>query len=72
MKIMTLNAKCDDRFSIEFEDERGTSSHQGYVPHDLGIGGGDYVKLRINAETGQILDWTPLTLATFEDAIEDE
>jgi hypothetical protein len=32
----------------------------GYVPRGLGIGGGDYVSLMIDTETGRILDWKPL------------
>ena len=29
----------------------------GYVPRNLGIGGGDYVRLTIDVDSGQILGW---------------
>ena len=29
----------------------------GYVPSGFGIGGGDYIELEIDFETGQILNW---------------
>jgi len=32
--------------------------HQGYVPHDIGIGGGDDVELEIDIDTGQIVGWS--------------
>jgi len=33
----------------------------GYVPNQLGVGGGDYIRLEIDLETGQILNWTKPT-----------
>jgi hypothetical protein len=49
------------RFFVEIEDcEEGKTTglgkveHHGYVPRDLGIGGGDYVKLSYCLDCGQI------------------
>lgn len=32
--------------------------HQGYVPDDIGIGGGDDVMLEIDIDTGKIVGWS--------------
>jgi len=48
---ITVSAKCSDMITVRFGDQR----LEGDVPSFLG--GGDYVTLSIDAETGQILDW---------------
>jgi hypothetical protein len=60
-RIANINVKCNDAFFIEIEDcEEGKSTgngqveYHGYVPRDLGIGGGDYVKLSYCLDCGQI------------------
>ena len=56
-----LMAKCSDCCSIILiRDGEKIAEHDGYVPNFLG--GGDYIELDINAETGQILNWKPPTL----------
>jgi len=61
-RILTIIAKCGDKCLTTFTDNnlRGHTS-TAYVPEDLGIGGGDYIKLRIDMETGQILDFPKLS-----------
>ena len=46
--IIRINAKCDDRCYIEFEE----TECNDYVPRGIGIGGGDYISLNIDANTG--------------------
>lgn len=69
MKVLTVNiqAKCNDMCSVGLRTESGQvfCSH-GYVP-EMGIGGGDYIDLEINVQTGQILNWKPLDTDSIED-----
>lgn len=52
-----VNAKCSDMITVRLHDE--TSGRElvleGEVPEFLG--GGDYVRISIDLETGQIMDW---------------
>jgi len=50
--IINISAKCSDCFSMWDENGR---EFQGYVPEFFG--GGDYVQLSIDTETGRIIDW---------------
>lgn len=54
--IIRINAKCSDQCHVEFEDVE----RNDYVPRNIGIGGGDYISLSIDAKTGQILNWPSL------------
>ena len=57
-KILSVSAKCSDLCSIEYVDENGKIiEHDGYVPENIGVGGGDYIDFEIDVETGQILNW---------------
>ena len=60
-RVLTINACCKDRFTA-FAMDAGKFIEYGpdYVPRELGIGGGDYLELRIDIDTGQILDWKPI------------
>jgi hypothetical protein len=61
MRTLTILAKCNDACSLElYDSESGTfNKHNGYVPRGLGIGGGDYIKLTIDIDTGVVLNWEP-------------
>lgn len=63
-----INGKCDDKCFIDLrhKDGRGTTEYSGYVPHGFSIGGGDYIKLRIDNDTGKIIDWVPLRVEEAE------
>jgi hypothetical protein len=56
--ILKFSAKCSDLFggSLYVNGEH-KKEFDGYVPFDLGIGGGDYVELDIDLDTGQIIGW---------------
>ena len=60
-KIISIVGKCSDMCSIEYSDEKTKLYHNGYVPRNIGIGGGDYIRLKIDIETGQIIDWPTLS-----------
>jgi len=55
MQTLNLFAKSSDRNVITLPD--GTE-HEGYIPDGLGIGGGDYVELSIDIETGKVVGWS--------------
>ena len=54
-EIIKVNAKCSDMCFVEFKGQE----KDGYVPHDLGIGGGDYIKLELCIACGQVQDTFP-------------
>ena len=55
--IISITAKCSDMFTL---DSQGIS-YEGYVPNDLGIGGGDYISFDLDLSTGKIVGWKPKT-----------
>ena len=55
-RIVRTSAKCSDCFSADM----GTKEHIGYVPRDIGIGGGDYVNFTYCLECGQIQGQFPM------------
>jgi len=61
MRIIEINAKCNDCCMIGFSDTDDdtalTKTKHGYVPRNLGIGGGDYIKIKIDADSGEIIGW---------------
>ena len=54
--IIRFGGKVSDMFWLR----AGDIEYEGYVPSDIGIGGGDYIEISVDAETGQILNWNPL------------
>jgi hypothetical protein len=51
--IISISAKCGDLFNLSV----GDFEYNDYVPKGMGIGGGDYIKLDIDLETGKIIGW---------------
>ncbi len=58
-RILKISAHCQDRFSASVSGDKELNNDYGpnYVPSDLGIGGGDYIDLEIDLDTGQIINW---------------
>jgi len=73
MRTLTIKAKCVDRCHIDFVDteKQITNESDGYVPRNIGIGGGDYIKLIIDVETGQILNWLVPENEDIQNSMED-
>jgi len=62
MGTLSVSAKCSDLCFTTYIDKDGNETEtDGYVPRDIGIGGGDYVDLEIDMKTGQILNWKPVS-----------
>lgn len=66
VKVMVIHGHSVDRNHFRFKDENGRTlfDKEGYVPSDLGIGGGDDIELEIDIKTGQILNWKEITTDT--------
>ena len=66
-----IMAKVSDRLSIRFYASDGTylAGHEGYVPSFLGKDT-DYLKLVINIDTGQILNWQKPSSSQLEEFFE--
>ena len=61
-RIAHINAKCKDLCFVDI----GGQEHDGYVPSDMGIGGGDYVEIDLCLNCGHVQgDW-PLTETKLE------
>jgi len=63
-RIMSFGCKCSDMANWSVGDSEG----DGYVPEDIGIGGGDYVDLSYCMDCGQIQGEFPLPPSEVEDA----
>lgn len=63
IKTVYVNAKCSDCCDIVLQNDKNEyiEEHVGYVPKNIGIGGGDYIELHIDNATGKIVDWVPIT-----------
>jgi len=44
-KMVAIQAKCEDTFTIQ--DLSSGKTFSGYVPKDLGMGGGDYIRFKL-------------------------
>ncbi len=56
--ILEISAKCSDCCSVNIRDgNENIMESIGYVPRFIPGGGGDYLNLSIDMETGQILNW---------------
>ena len=71
MATMTISGKVSDLFGFTVNDDGDiVIDYDGYVPYDIGVGGGDYVEFEVDIATGQILNWpTDLTIEKIAEAI---
>lgn len=58
-----ISAKCSD---CCFVDVPEAGEHDGYVPGDMGVGGGDYVSFSWCLECGQIQGTWPIGISELE------
>ena len=71
-KTLEIHAKVNDMgcYTIFDQDGEELGMHDGYVPRWIPGEYGDYLILRIDLETGQILNWTPPTAEQIQDLLE--
>ena len=55
-RIASVNGKTSDCCSVNM----GSKALRGYVPTDMGIGGGDYIRFKYCLDCGSIQDKFPL------------
>jgi hypothetical protein len=67
-RVMQMSAKCSDLFSaFLFEDGKEVGEYHGYVPNFMPEQHyGDYVELKIDVDTGQILNWQKPSMAVLK------
>jgi len=64
MRIMEISAKCSDMFNADFDGK----DYDGYVPDFFpGEHYGDYVRLKIDIDTGTIVDWKTPTQSELDE-----
>ena len=68
--ILHISGKVSDMFGMTTDD--GSIDYDGYVPHGIEIGGGDYINISIDMDTGKIVGWKPLTLEKLQRIVEAE
>ena len=58
-RIIQFSAKCSDLFSATLQVDSGfVGEYNGYVPDFFpGEHYGDYVQMKVDIDTGQILNW---------------
>lgn len=54
-RIISITGKCDDRFFARQLDNN--VEHEGYVPYEIGMKGGDYIEFKYCLDCGQIQNW---------------
>lgn len=65
-RILQIQAKCKDMCSAELQVDPANKLeahavyHDGYVPHALGIGGGDYIEFEVCLNCGQMQGKYPI------------
>lgn len=67
-RIISISSKSSDLNDVQI----GSVNHDGYLPDDLGIGGGDYVEFDFCANCGTIRGTWPLPLTNIERGNEDD
>jgi hypothetical protein len=66
-RMAEINGKCNDMACVSI----GEKEHLGYMPDDLGVGGGDYISFRVCLNCGIIDGKWPLPISELEGG-EDE
>lgn len=61
-RVARAGGKCSDMSNFSM----GDIDHQGYVPDEVGIGGGDYFSIKYCLDCGQLQGTFPLPLSEIE------
>ena len=62
-RVAYVSGKCSDCFGCDV----GSHEYQGYVPGDMGIGGGDYIEFDYCLDCGQIQNKFPVPATELEE-----
>jgi hypothetical protein len=66
-RIIEVHSHCSDRCVVNYKD---SDNNPWYVPHDLGIGGGDDVEFAFCADCGTLQNFKPLSDEEISQALE--
>jgi hypothetical protein len=73
MRVLIINAKSSDLCNTEYiVDGETRVESDGYCPNIKGVGGGDYIELRIDLDTGKLLGYDPVSHKDVMDELTDE
>ena len=61
-RVLRVNAKTSDMFTARMSG----IDYDGYVPRDIGIGGGDYIDFKYCLDCGRIQGTFPLPVTELE------
>lgn len=53
-RVMSIQSHASDCNFITFPNGK---THDGYVPHGIGVGGGDDMFIEVDIDTGKIVGW---------------
>lgn len=59
-RVISVQAKCSDCCWVHYKDMES----DGYVPHEFGIGGGDYIEIDLCIQCGTVQGEFPLAEPT--------
>jgi len=74
-KVLNIYTKVCDNFCCSIKDQDGEiiKDYEGYVPSFMpDTGGGDYISLKIDMDTGTILNWKQVCATDVEDFLKGE
>jgi len=67
---ISFGGKCSDLFDLTWPDGTG---YDGYVPYDLGIGGGDYIQVTVCVDCHRVIGMpSPDKIREVQQAIAEE
>lgn len=67
-RVAEISVKASDRCYIDIGgDDVVVCAHEGYVPHDMNIGGGDYLSVDICLDCGLAQGEWPLPFCEMEE-----
>jgi hypothetical protein len=67
-RVASVMAKCSDMCSVTL----GGLEAEGYVPRDMGIGGGDYIEFEYCLDCGVIQGCCMLSMTKLEESDADD
>jgi len=66
--LVSVSAKCSDMCCVSYKNQESL----GYVPENIGIGGGDYINFEYCPKCGSISGEFPITIKLKKDEEEVE
>lgn len=71
-RVAFVSGKCSDCCFVTMPGPNGTDvDHDGYVPRDMGVGGGDYVEFHFCLSCGQLQGSFPKDPTALETGVDD-